>query len=421
MHGTTVGWLRPWVAMSSVLVAAVVGGGCGSDDEAGGGGGDVPWSTSAFGASTVATGSGGAGAGGSATSGGGAGGATTSGSGSGGGGASGPATALVLGAGPSAALGARFDGSDWSSTTFGETSDLRPGVSFLGVDRGLFVLRAASAPHRLRFTTWSADGGFEAWSDISATATTRDRPVLVGASLAYQGSDFKHYYALFGASWMPTGEPIGPSQPLQSFGPAAGHGTTLGGDFVFAFPGDDGGVYVQSRSGGTWAAATGIPGAQTDVTPAIVALTSGPELLAVWVNDEPGQFDDQKVFFATRSGGVWSTPAKIDDGVFAVEAPTLAALAGGQAVLAFRGTDDKPYALRFDGTSWSAVGPVGSPNNPTIASPPVLAPGAPGADAELVYVSGGAAIHVRLTAGGWSSPVTIGGAGLTHAAITTEP
>lgn len=402
-------------------VVGLVQGGCGSNDDGSGAGGDVPWSTSAFGASTV-SGTGGATGGGGATSSGNGGStsSTSASTGSGGGGASGPASLLVLGAGTSGALGARFDGSDWTTTTFGETSDRRPAVAFLGADSGLFVLRGAAAPNPLRFTTWSAGGGFEAWADVGAGANSRDRPVLAGGSLAYQGSDFKHYYGLYGTNWMPSGEAIGPSVPLQSFGPAAGDGALLGADFVFAFPGDDGGVYVQARSAGTWAAADAIPSAQTDVTPALVALSSGPELLAVWVNDDPGQFDDQKIFFATRSGGAWSAPAKIDDGVFALEAPALAPLAGGEAVLAFRGTDDKPYALRFDGASWGAVGPVASPN-PTIASPPALAPGAPGAEAELVYVSGGAAVHVRLSSGSWSSPTTIGGAGLTHAAIASAP
>ncbi len=402
-------------------VLGLAQGGCGSGEDGGGTGGEVPWSTSAFGASTASGTGGAAGVGGAASSGtGGTTTSTTSTSGSGGGGASGPATALVLGAGPSGAIGARFDGTDWTTTTFGETSDRRPAVAFLGVDSGLFVLRGAGAPNPLRFTTWSAGAGFETWADLGAGVNTRDRPVLAGGSLAYQGSDFKHFHGLYVTSWMPSGEPIGPTVPLQSFGPAAGDGARLGADFVFAFPGNDGGVYVQTRSGGVWAAADPIPSAQTDVTPALVALTSGPELLAVWVNDDPGQFDDQKIYFATRNGGTWSTPAKIDDGVFAVDAPALAPLAGGEAVLAFRGTDDKPYALRFDGASWGAVGPVGSPN-PTITSPPALAPGAPGAEAELVYVSGGAAVHVRLSSGTWSGPITIGGAGLTHAAIASAP
>src|SRR5690606_23852791 len=108
---------------------------------------------------------------------------------------------------------------------------------------------------------------------------------------------------------------------------------------------------------------------------------------------------------------------KIDEDVFTPEAPNLAALAGGDALLAFRGSDGKGYTLRWTG-SWSSVLPLQA----DVLTTPAVCAGAPGADAELALVApGGAVEHLRLTGTSWSAPTPVGGAGLLHAAVAALP
>ena len=157
-------------------------------------------------------------------------------------------------------------------------------------------------------------------------------------------------------------------------------------------------------------------------SPALVSLTgNGPELLVAWVNHDPLSTDHTKVAFATRTGGSWSAPTLIGTDVFTDEDIALAALSDGEALLTYRGTDDKAYAVRFAGGSWGTAQGIAAPN-PDVAATPGVAAGVGGYDAELCYVGNdGVAYHVRLDASGFTPPAAIGGTALVHCAIAAIP
>ncbi len=420
----------------TVSLLAVASGCARGGDNEGTGGATVSWSTSSGGGGASSSGS--LGGGGSSTSssgsGGTGGGTSSSGSGgtgtggTGGGGGSGGGTLLLLAGGPSSVLGASFvPNQGWTSQTLSGSTGDGTALTITTAGDGVGALRQTGTG-ALRFTVWSG-ASWTALGDVASQLTTRAAPALDSAGTAAQlvshGDDYLHYYGAYQGSWNPTAELVKPQSQPQSFGPTPARIALLGSDVVVAFAGNDGSLYAQTRSGGTWQGAVNVTGSKIGLSPAIAALSSGAELMVVYVNDDPNQSDDKKIFWSTRSAGLWSTPLKISDTIFTDEPPALAALAGGEALLAFRGTDGKPYTARYTpgaNPPWSAAFGVDNPN-PSVASPPAVAPGIGGVDAELAYVSQGtgSAAHTRLTGLSWATPVTVGGSGLGHVAIASAP
>src|SRR5262249_28758121 len=151
--------------------------------------------------------------------------------------------------------------------------------------------------------------------------------------VAFQGDDFKHYYAGYQGAWTPTAEPIG-GVSQQSYGPSPGAVVVLGNDVVVAFAGDNGDLYDQTRTGGAWQPAAGHGlGDVVSTTPALVPLTQGPELMLVY-----SRKTDSQLLWTTRTSGVWSAPVPID-AALSSDPPALTSVAAGGAALAFRGLD----------------------------------------------------------------------------------
>lgn len=391
--------------------------------------GGVAWSTSAS--------SGQGGAGGAATSGGGSSDVATVASGSGvgsssvqanssaastgSGGAPSSGRAIVFAVGTGSIVGASFDGVSWSKSSLTGGSDRAPALGASSTTSGLAVWRASSDGKLMFSNLESAQWASPA--PVGPNVTTQGAPSLAkrGTSfdVAFHGDDYKHYFASFEATWSPVAEAIGPTADAQSFGPAPGAVAAVGQETAFAFAGDDGGLYHQARVGGVWQAAVGQVGASTKRTPAMVALSSGAELLAVFSNDGGGQ-----LMFATRSSGVWSQAAVVEANAFSNDPPALAALPGGEALLVFRGLDGKPYTSRFASSNtppWSVPKPLFS-SNPVVISAPSVAPGLDGYEVELAFVAeDGKAYHSRLLGDVWSPSVFITGDALIHVAIVSHP
>jgi hypothetical protein len=388
----------------------------------------IDWSSSsgAGGATTTATGSTVTGTGGASSSTGGGGASTSSGSGGGGGVAS---YSIALLGGGTAPYGAAYDGSAWSGANITGASLDAPSLVLLSSGEAVGLVRGGSLD-ALQFTSFAA-GSWSAWAAVG-TSTTRAAPSLVSAGASVHAvlhdTSFMHAYAAYdGAAWSPTNEGLTPGGGSQSFGPSAPRVALVGGEPVTVFAGNDETLYAQTRSGGAWQAAVPVAGSNIFDPPAITALSSGAELLVVYINHQPApppNAEDKKLYYATRTSGVWSAPQKISDQVFAVEPPTITALAGGEALIAFRGTDNKGYTVRYTpgATPWGAPTPIGNPN-PDIASPPGVASGSGTFVAELAYVdaASGAAHHVRHDATGWGTATLVGGSGLTHVAIASAP
>lgn len=382
----------------------------------------VNWSTASNG------GSGGSGTTSSSGASGGGGASSSSGGGSGNGGAGGTGGAgtggvevALLAAGSASVLAATFATlGGWSTTTLTGTSYDAAGVTLFGNTAVGAVHHSSNA---LRYTVYS--GGWSTLTDVGPSITSRGAPALATdgaiALMVFLGTDYKHYFGSYASSWMPSAEPVGPTVMTQSFGPTEARIARRGSETLVVFAGNDTQLYAQSRISASWQAAVAITPSKTWLPPAVASLDSGAELLVVFVREDDNQPDDQKIFFATRSGGLWSTPQKISDSVFTNSPPTLAPMSGGRAVMAYRGQDGLGYVASYDPLQspvWSAASAV----TPQILSYPAVARGVGAADAELAYLDGpGSAYHQRLIGNGWSAPTLVGGMGLQSVAIASTP
>jgi hypothetical protein len=341
----------------------------------------------------------------------GAGGMGTGGMGTGGGAESGTVLAVAVGA-SSGITASRVAGNAWSSAALGEGSSHRPAIAAFDNGDATAMFTAGST---VRSVTWTSGsfGNPSNYANAAQGAPAYDAVGTVG-HLAYQGTNFKHYYD--------QNEPIAPPAGAQSFGPTPPAIAALTGEALVAMAGDDGSLYTQSRVGGQWQAAVNVTGSLAEKTPAVVALGgSGPDAMVAWVNHDPGDNDDTKIAYATRSGSSWSSPSFVDVTVFTQDDIDLTALAGGDALLAFRGTDGKAYTVRYSSGNWGSPQALAMPNV-DVAAPPTVTSVVDFFDAELCYAgSDGVAYHTRLNGSSWTATETIGGTGLVHCAIAAIP
>ncbi len=347
--------------------------------------------------------------------------ASSSSSGAGGGGAQ-PFVLLVAG-GANALGGARFDGSKWTPTVLTGATNQSPGVTIVS-GQGVGVYRDAGGG-TLMFVT-EKNGSWSAPAAVAAMVTTQHAPAIatrgMAADVVFHGNDFQHYFASWsGAAWSPTAEPVKPANQAQSFGPQAGALAAVGAELVLAYPGNDGNAYAQSRQMAAWQTAIKIGAAATKLTPALTAMNGGTaELVAVYV-----QASDGHLAYATRAGGNWAVAGLVEPNSYSADAPALAPLAGGKAVLAFRGLDGKGYTSIYTPMGvpqWSTPVPLAAVN-PSLGSRPALAVGIGTAQAELAYAaSDGHAYHQRLMGGQWSAAVDVSLSGqLGFVAIASAP
>jgi hypothetical protein len=314
-----------------------------------------------------------------------------------------------------------------NAVPWGDSSSDSVGLAFTGTGACVAVARVtpttadAGAAGELRFAVWSggwSPGFGSPWMPLQSTPTLtiNGGPSVAGSSLrahaAYQGTDMKFYYAEYGNSaWSPANEPMTAGTAAQSAGPAPPAIVTLHDTPIVAFVGNDGNVYDQTRASGTWGPANGhgVAGQCASITPSIVALTRGPELLLVYAN-----VAGNTLSYTTRTGGVWSTPATIA-GTETTAAVSLAPIAAGGAVLSYMGTDMHLYTTVLSASAsstWSS--PVkGVPgDDPVLINAPSVATGATGADAELYYLETSPAFYEvfwsRMTNGAWGAPTMVG-------------
>jgi hypothetical protein len=310
----------------------------------------------------------------------------------------------------------------WTTTTLSDATLDRPAVTLTSASSGLAVIRSTSNAGELRATIWTP-GTWSAPAAIAAGVTSRASPALTAsqssAQLVFHGDDFKHYFAEHQTAWAPTAETIGITGN-QSFGPSPGTVAALGADTIFAFAGQDGDLYDQTRTGGSWGAASGHGlVAALNQTPTITKLTAGGELMIAYVRSS-----DSRILTTVRSAGTWSTPAPVDPNAFTGDPVSLAALSNGQVLLVYRGIDSNIYWSLYSGSpgTWSVPVALASPNFST-PSVPAVVPGIRGADAELVFIDGATNVlkHTRLSGTTWSAPLTVGGSSLTGVGAASAP
>lgn len=328
----------------------------------------------------------------------------------------------------------------WSvvKTIAGMKSDDPPAFAIRsGKNDGVVVFRNMTTGfvNHLGYSSWSYMTGFDAVSDVDGgNALVFKAPAIAAsadaAHAAFLDSDGGQYrYAQFdGAAWNPKSEVV--SNPSASLGYCAPGLTMLGSNVIFLNPGKgDEALYSRSRGAlvaGTWDTGykfMGITQQVDDVTPAIAALSTGPELLVVFTE----KIATKPLHYVTRSGGAWTSSGSMT-GASSIEV-TLMALPAGGAILAYR--EYKPTTMmpakifwnRFDGANWLPM-PIAVSDTVLANSKPALAIGAGDAEAELLFTDDvGNARHARLYKGAtnFTTPVAIMGAsGLVGIAAATN-
>jgi len=303
------------------------------------------------------------------------------------------------------------------STPWTEQSEEAIGLASDGNGVGVALLRTSSTGEiKVAFYSngqWSPGLG-QPLPSLELGLKCQGGPSIAGGEgighATYRGADGNYYYARTqNKLWLSVKESI-TFGGKPSTGPNPPAIAAVGNQPVIAFVGADQVFYDQSRAGGAWGAATPhtFSGQAAATTPAITALEAGPELVAVFV-----EATTSKLFWLTRKTNVWSSPTELP-GATAAGSPSLAPLPGGGAVLVFQGTDQRIYTAQLsdgDTPTWSTVEMGLSGVNPQIKSPPAVARGGKGAQAELIYVDTQNTVHsTRLINGQWSAPVLAGSA-----------
>ncbi|MDC0666733.1 hypothetical protein [Nannocystis radixulma] len=332
----------------------------------------------------------------------------------------GQALLVLAGAGTQPALFARFvPGVGWSSgqlsADLGETALVATPGGALGAGR-----RAGAdvdAENELVWTTWSK-GQPDEWTDldpVGAFGFAVDGPGLAAvgdtATLAFLGTDFKHYTAvLTDGAWAPFGPlPAGMPQ-IQAFGPSAAALAPGMVETYAVYAGDNGQIYysLKSSPGGAWQPSMQAPPPMIvgALTPAAVVDAMG-DLLLAYVRQVDGKIAVVKLLTPQNA---WTVETVVDDLAITSSELAFVVTENGTLYLAWKGYDnDGIYAVRgSEHDDWGAPFTVAEPA--TVSLPPALARGVVDAHAELVYVTGGALQHVRIVDEDPSAPAPVPGA-----------
>jgi hypothetical protein len=362
---------------------------------------------------------------------------------------------VMVGTGAVNGLGATFvsgNGGGWTTPTsiLGMKSDYPPAFAIRpGKGDGVAVFRNSTpvTQRNLAVSIWN-ESGFLPVQDVMAGVAQLDfSPVVVANAeavhIAYRNiasSNNEYRYAAFnGMDVNPKVEVVKDNIPMSmttSLGYCSPALAIVDTKLLIINPGeksngnDDEALYGRYRTFdpmGSWDAGfpfMTIPASLDvdDVTPAIVPLSTGPELLVVFTE----KITTKPLYFMTRNAGTWSAPVQIPN-TSSIEV-VLLPLASGEAILVYREynsnttTPTKVFGSRFNGMQWSAVTEI--PGSKLAKSKPVLALGAGDAEAELLFIdSTGDVQHARLRKGelDFDPPMPIDGAsGLVGIAAATN-
>ena len=315
-------------------------------------------------------------------------------------------------------IAARYaPGGSWAITRLPGVTQSGTGLALLDDGTGVALVRN-NANDLLKYTRWT--GTWSALADVGPGVTTRGKPSIGGGATAeavFQGGlapdggvDFKHFNATFNGSWGAIGQvgiPRVGGNNAQVFGPSAPVVLVRGSTVTVAYIEDNTNRPTAIDFAGTlWQAPANLSGETTDYwnSPSLVAPTSGPSMLAVWLSDVGNQYR-----FSSFTGSTWSPPLSIVSAL-SYDPAALLALPGGEVLMAFRGTNGLLYTVSYV-AGWVTPTQFALPLGVSIVGAPALAKGQGGALAELAYVGAdGAAYHSRLGVSprSWSTPVQVG-------------
>jgi hypothetical protein len=347
------------------------------------------------------------------------------------------ATTAVLGGNASTLFGAIATGKGAyvTQTLTGGTVFTPTLVAFGAGFQGLVAESAMLAGGNELFGVSFSAGAWGTPVALGGSAATTDAPAaaVVGATVqgVYIDASYHYFHASFTTGWDMGADPVRPpgDASVGAFGPRGAVAAGTATDFVIAYEGNDQHPYAQ-----TWSSAPGWDNgvalatapllANTPV--AITALDSGAnDVLAVFVESGGACAGASNCLYAvTRAAGtkVWSAPALVGATAFSPNAPTLTAIAGGGALLAWKGGDGHGYGSVYAPSaspSWSTPQQVTASQ---LSLAPAIAPGVCGDDAEAAYVSNGTIYTTHFAGGAWTTPAPLAGAaGVVSLTIATLP
>jgi hypothetical protein len=308
-------------------------------------------------------------------------------------------------------------------------------VAFGGGFQGLVAESAMLAGGNALFGVSFTAGGWSTPIELGGSAGTIDAPAAAVAGSTVQAvyidATYHYFHASFTTGWDLGADPVRPpgDAGVGAFGPRAPAAAGTATDFVIAYEGNDQLPYAQ-----TWSSAPGWDnGVELGTAPlladtpvAVTALDSGPnDVLAVFVESGGACAGASLCLYsAARTAGtrVWATPVLVGPNAFSPSAPTLTAIDGGGALLAWKGGDGHGYGSVYSAsasTAWSTPAQITADS---LTSAPAIARGVCGDDAEAAYVSNGTVYTTHFAGGAWTTPAPLPGeAGILSLAIATSP
>lgn len=253
----------------------------------------------------------------------------------------------------------------------------------------------------LYWARWTKAAGFDAPRKFAAVGFSKDGPTAwpLGSTavVTFLGSNFKHYY-----SENETGEGFGPFEPIpgelienQAFGPSA---TSLAGDgrtgTYAVYAGNDSHLYYTHKAGPRtdWIPSVQAPSSAVNKGLRPVALVDSEMNLRIFYVRQA----DQRICMVklATAAKTWAAEETIGDASTSL-APSVTITAEGEFVVTYHGAKDQGINLvRGKDGAWSSEVKVDAAEAPTTA--PIVLPGLSGADAEIIYATGGTLKHARL-------------------------
>ncbi len=289
----------------------------------------------------------------------------------------------------------------WSGYTVDSTVMLTDVSASISGGVALVAMRLSDT--HLNVSTWDKQtGAFTVPAEPFATAFTAHRPTLNGPEMLFQGgiSADQHLYA---SHWNGTQFNTAAQQStfLTDLAPVVLAGATVHA----VFTGTDKKIY----DGTVGSVAVEAGGGTSNVSPTATVLQGGT-ILVVFAGE------DTNLYWSALSGASYTAPKSLCAGLTGCLvdtdlSPSLVT-AGNGAVVVYRGKNKKIYSAKFlpNATLSASTFDVAIPASGTETTNfmPAVATGL-GVDAEVVWVrdSDGAGRHARLSAGAWSTAVTV--------------
>ena len=219
----------------------------------------------------------------------------------------------------------------------------------------------------------------------------------VAELVLFLGTDNKHYFSQRDGGVFGAFQPLpGGSMGTQSFGPSAAALVAAGPLALAAYAGGDGKLYTLTKAGpgSAFGLATQVPGTSTvDNTIPPVGLADPAGDLALYYVRQADRRIGRVVL--DLPANVWGPELVVHTDAITDRTPSVVVTSQGDQLVAWHGNAGNQgiYATRGT-TSFGAPVVVDAATQPTSA--PVLAANVDGgADAELLYVRGGALVHAR--------------------------